>query len=204
MAQFTRREFIATTALGTAAAMFPFSSYLFAEENACPSERLFAARADDALALYERPWAVMKSRGRGRSHQLGVPVVTHWVPGVTSDDKTKNEKIARPACGAARRGADDVEHLPGPRAQPRGDHPVLPALASHGGLLLRADRAARQAASLPSCCRTGTIWRRASFPTSSAIRHSPLYNPTAVRPAIPAPGSMKARWSRTRTSPTTA
>ncbi len=64
MTQFTRRKFIATTALGTAAAMFPFSGYLFAEETRVRPKRLFAARADDARAL-------RKSRGRDEVARRG-------------------------------------------------------------------------------------------------------------------------------------
>jgi tyrosinase len=94
MTQFTRREFIATTALGTAAAMFPFSGYLFAEETRV-RPNVYSPRGQTMLALYERAVGVMKSRAEGDPTSWAFQWYTHWVPGVTSDDTTKNEKVAR-------------------------------------------------------------------------------------------------------------
>ena len=94
MTQFTRRKFIATTALGTAAAMFPFSGYLFAEETRV-RPNVYSPRGQTMLALYEKAVGVMKSRAEGDPTSWAFQWYTHWVPGVTSDDKTKNEKIAR-------------------------------------------------------------------------------------------------------------
>jgi tyrosinase len=94
MAQVTRRKFIATTALGTAAAFTPFSTGLLAQEmRARPN--VYSARGQAMLALYEKAVGVMKSRHEGDPTSWAFQWYTHWVPGVVSDDKTKNEKIAK-------------------------------------------------------------------------------------------------------------
>jgi tyrosinase len=92
--QITRRKFVATTALAGAA--LPFSGPLFGARAASGYVRpnVYSERGKAMLGLYERAVGVMKTRHEGDPTSFNFQWYTHWVPGLDSDDKTKNEKIA--------------------------------------------------------------------------------------------------------------
>jgi tyrosinase len=96
MTNFTRRKFVATTAL--AGASLPFSGSLFSEARAAGSfvrPNVYSDKGKAMLKLYEKGIGVMRTRHEGDPTSFNFQWYTHWTPGKASDDVTKNEIIAR-------------------------------------------------------------------------------------------------------------
>lgn len=96
MTHFTRRKFVATTAL--AGASLPFCGSIFGAAHAGPTyvrPNVYSADGQKMLKLYETGVGVMKTRYEGDPTSYDFQWYTHWVPGKASDNVTKEEKIAK-------------------------------------------------------------------------------------------------------------
>jgi tyrosinase len=95
MTHFTRRKFVATTAL--AGASLPFSGSIFGAAHAAGGyvrPNVYSAKGQEMLKLYEKAVGVMKGRKEGDPTSYNFQWYTHWVPGKASDNVTKDKIIA--------------------------------------------------------------------------------------------------------------
>src|SRR5262249_9169963 len=95
MTHFTRRKFVATTAL--AGASLPFSGSLFSAARPGPTyvrPNVYSEKGMAMLKLYEKAVGVMKERKEGDPTSYNFQWYTHWVPGKASDNVTKDKIIA--------------------------------------------------------------------------------------------------------------
>ena len=97
MTNFTRRKFVATTALAASAAALPlpgiWDGAALAAANVRPNA--YSPEGKRMLGLYARAVGLMKTRAMGDPTSWTFQFYTHWVPGPPpADDRTKNAAIA--------------------------------------------------------------------------------------------------------------
>jgi tyrosinase len=97
MTKFTRRKFVATTALAASAAALPMPGIWGGEALAAAAVRpnAYSLEGKRMLRLYARGVAAMKARAMGDPTSWTFQWYTHWVPGPPpANDTTKNAAIA--------------------------------------------------------------------------------------------------------------